>query len=307
MNLNWENLLALGLSLLLAPALTGIVNRVKAYFAGRCGQPLLQPYYDILKLLRKGSVYSHSVSWPFHAAPLVGLGATLCAATMMPFGPTFAPVSFAGDMLLFAYLLALGRFFTVLAALDTASSFEGMGASRELQYAALAEPAMILGLATLAILGRNLSLSGAFGALGLDGWIECQTPLIMLSGALFIVTLAECSRVPFDDPNTHLELTMVHEAMILDNSGPDLGMITYTACLKLWLLCSLVVMTLLPLRTGVFSNGLLCFLCAMALAGCLIGVIESVMARFRFIKAPQTLVGASALALLAMLISIWSR
>ena len=304
--MTWESLTALGLSLVLAPALTGLINRVKAFFAGRCGQPLLQPYHDIFKLLRKGVVYSNTVSWIFQAAPLVGICATLCAATIVPFAGTKAPLNFTGDMILFAYLLALGRFFTVLAAMDTASSFEGMGASRELQFSALAEPAFILGMAALAFIGREISLTDAFLMIDPERWLECPAPLILLTGALFVVALVESCRVPFDNPNTHLELTMVHEAMILDNSGPDLGIITYTACLKLWLLSSLAVMTLIPLRTGQFLYDLLAYLCGMLLAGLLIGAIESTMARFRFIKIPQALVGASALSLLAILISIWS-
>ncbi len=301
-----EGLTALGLSLLLAPALAGLVNRVKAFFAGRCGQPLLQPYYDIIKLLQKGVVYSNTVSWPFQAAPLVGFCATVCAASLLPFAGAPATISFFGDMILFAYLLSLGRFFTVLSALDTASSFEGMGSSRELQFAALAEPAFLLGMASLAVVGRELSMTDAFLMIDPERWLECPAPLLLLTGSLAIVALAECCRVPFDDPNTHLELTMVHEAMILDNGGPDLGVITYTACLKLWLFCSLAVMTLFPLRSGVFAYDLIGYLCCMVLAGVFIGTAESVMARFRFIKIPQALVGASALSLLAILISMWS-
>ncbi len=302
--MNWHGLASLALSLVLAPALLGVVNRTKAFFAGRMGAPLLQPYYDIFKMLRKGSVYSRSCGQVFRMAPSLSLAALACAAAIVPFAGAPSLSSFSCDMILFAYLLGVSRFFSVLAALDTASSFEGMGSSRELQFAALAEPAFMIAMASLALMAGDASLSGIYQKLDFGQWLSMAAPALLVSAALLVVLLAESCRVPFDDPNTHLELTMVHEVMVLDNGGPDLGMIVYASSLKLWLLGALLVMTLIPLRTGCFALDLAAFLACMALLGIFVGSIESFLARFRFIKIPQMLVGASALALLAMLLAL---
>ncbi|PKN18816.1 MAG: hydrogenase, partial [Deltaproteobacteria bacterium HGW-Deltaproteobacteria-22] len=219
--------------LLLAPLLQGIVNRTKARFGGRRGQPLLQAYFDLLKLLRKGAVYSRTTTWIFRAGPSIGLAATLVALTLIPIGRG-APsaMHFTGDLFLLAYCLGLVRFFTVLAALDTGSAFEGMGASREVQFSALAEPALIVALAALARLSGHLSLSDITAAIGVTSWEVAGPALALIALALFVVFLSENSRIPVDDPNTHLELTMIHEVMILDHSGPDLAFIEYGAALK---------------------------------------------------------------------------
>jgi formate hydrogenlyase subunit 4 len=232
-------LLHLVLYLALAPLLPGVVNRVKSRFAGRRGPPLLQLYADLGRLARKSAVYSTTSSWVFRAGPVVGFAAVAMAGALVAFGGAPAALAIPGDLVLFAYLLGLARFATVLAALDTGSSFEGMGAAREVTFAALAEPALFLVLATVARATGSLSLTGMLGPALPAALAQAAPPLALAALALFVVALAECSRIPVDDPSTHLELTMIHEVMVLDHSGPDLALILYGAALKLTLLGAL--------------------------------------------------------------------
>jgi len=292
------------LALLLSPLLLGIINRTKAFFAGRRGAPLVQAYFDCWKLLQKGAVYSRTITWVFVSGPVVGLAAVSAAAALVPLGSIGAPVSFAGDLILFAYLLGLMRFFTVVAALDTGSSFEGMGASREVWFSALAEPALLLGLAVLARETKSLSLSGMIFALTGEVWTRSGIVLLLLAVALFIVLLAENARIPVDDPNTHLELTMIHEVMVLDHSGPDFGFILYGSALKLWVLSAILVGLVVPVRTGnPWLDGAVVLVGIMAVA-VLVGIVESCMARLRLVRVPQLLVGAGAFSTLAMILAL---
>lgn len=290
------------MALLLAPLLSGIINRTKAKFAGRQGQPLLQLYYDIFKLLRKGSVYSRSTTALFRWCPIISLAAIIAAGLFVPFAFTGTPLGFACDLLIFAYFLGLARFMTVLGAMETASSFEGMGASREMQYSTLAEPALLLGLAALAIQTGNLSLSGMLTGVIWEPRLSTGAVLFLVALAIFIVLLCENCRVPFDDPNTHLELTMIHEVMILDYSGPDLGMILYGASLKLWIMGTVLVAIALPWGTENIWLNTIFYLAGMLLLGITIGITESIMARVRLLKVPQILIGAAALAALGILL-----
>jgi formate hydrogenlyase subunit 4 len=283
-------------ALLLAPLLLGIINRTKAVFAGRKGQPLLQPYYTIIKLLRKSAVYSATTTWLFRAGPIVTLAALITASFMLPLGNLGAPVSFSGDVLLFIYLLALGRFFTVVAALDTGSAFEGMGASREVFFSAIAEPVLLLGILALCKHTHSFSLSGITGAL--SGF--SLVPSLLIGAALFLVLLAENARIPVDDPNTHLELTMIHEVMVLDHSGPDFAYISYGVALKLWLFSIIVVRTLMPIHIANTAIDLLVTLLGSGVLAIAVGVVESVMARFRLTRVPLLMAAAFALAALAL-------
>lgn len=273
---------------LLAPMFAGIVNQTKAFFAGRRGPGLFRLYFEIAKLLGKSCPRSSSSTWLFDVAPAVSLAATLVATAMFPWGPVpgaFAPACAA----LFFYLLAAGRFFTVLGALDTGSAFEGMGASREVQFSALAEPALFVILGFLALLTGSSSLGGMLGGYNPSDWTHHSVSLILVGVAFFTILLCESSRVPFDDPETHLELTMVHEAMVLDNAGPDLAFILYGSALRTTLLSAFLVAMLVPelhggpwARTGAVFGGI-------ALTAALVGVVESTMARMRFLKTPQIL------------------
>ncbi|HUV50005.1 MAG TPA: NADH-quinone oxidoreductase subunit H [Anaerolineae bacterium] len=293
------------LALTASPLLLALINRVKAFFGGRSGPPLLQSYYDLFKLLRKGAVYSRTTSWVFRAGPVVGLAAALIALLLVPLGDIPALVAFPGDLLLMAYTLGLMRFFTVIAALDTGSAFEGMGASREVQFSALTEVALLTGLAAISAKVHAVSLSTLSSQVwaGVPAW-EGGATVLLASGALLVVLLAENARIPFDDPNTHLELTMIHEVMILDNGGVDLALIEYASAIKFWVLSALLVSIALPLRTTVPVLNLALGLGAMLILGVVVGCIESMMARLRLVRVPQLIVAAGVLSLLAVIMAV---
>jgi len=280
------------LALAMPPLLLGVIVKTKAAFAGRVGAPLLQPYYDLIKLLRKGSVFSTTTTWVFRAGPIVGLATALLAALLVPLGNHGAPLSFAGDLILFAYLFGLGRFFTIAAALDTGSAFEGMGGAREATFSCLAEPALFLGLLVLVKRSASTSLSAMLGTGLIGQWHTAGASLVMVLASLFIVLLAENCRIPFDDPNTHLELTMIHEVMVLDHSGPSFGMILYGASVKLFVLGAVVVRLATPFATGSLWADWGVFAGSMIVLAVLIGVVESVMARLRLRQVPSLLVAA---------------
>ena len=297
------------LTLILAPLLPGIINRVKARFAGRHGKPVLQTYYDIVKLLRKGEVISRTTTWTFAAAPSVALATTLCALALLPLGGAVSPLAFAGDFVLAAYLLGMGRFAIMLGALDTGSAFEGMGASREATFSALAEPVFFLALMVLTSLCLGLghgadsafSLSTMFDGQTAGAWITGKGELLLLPVIFFVLLLVENCRIPVDDPNTHLELTMIHEVMVLDHSGPNLAMILYGAALKLWFFAALIAGLITPalplwqqmgLRVGV-----------VLLLAVVVGVVESVMARLRMERVAYLLGAAAVMGMLTLILT----
>lgn len=295
-------LLHLILLLVFAPLLLGVITRTKALFGGRVGAPLLQPYWDLARLWRKGSVFSRTTTWVFRAGPVVGLTVPVLASLLIPFGALPAPFSFEGDLILFVYLFGLARFFTAAAALDTGSSFEGMGAAREVTFSCLAEPTVLFSLIVLARLSGGLSLNRLLGPHLAATWGPAAASLGLILVCLLVVLLVENSRIPFDDPNTHLELTMVHEVMVLDHSGPAFGMILYGAALKLMVLGSLVVRLALPWQTGHWLTDALVFLGGQLLLAVLIGVVESVMARLRLVRVPQILIGTSLISIFALVL-----
>jgi len=291
-------------ALTLSPLLLGVIAKTKAFFAGRIGPPLLQPYYDLVKLLRKGSVFSTTTTWVFRAGPVVALVTAAIAVLLIPLVSARAPISFTGDVILLAYLLGLGRFFTASAALDTGSSFEGMGAAREVTFACLAEPAFFLGLLVLAKLSGSLQLAGMLGgSLGVY-WSTAGASLALVLLSWFVVLLAENSRIPFDDPNTHLELTMIHEVMVLDHSGPAFGLILYGAALKLFVFGALVVRLAFPLTTGFPWLDWPLFVGGMLVVAVIIGVVESTMARLRLTHIPVLLVAACLLSAFGIILVV---
>jgi len=287
-----------------APLLPGIINKIKAFFAGRKGPSAFQLYFDIAKLLRKASVYSTTCTWIFRWAPVITLSSLLAAMMLLPYAGIQSPLGFSGDLILYLYLCGTGRFFTVLGALDTGSSFEGMGASRECQFGVLAEGAMLTAFGALILLTHKFSLSGIFHQMVTCLWSADGTALLLVSIVVFIVILVECCRVPMDDPDTHLELTMIHEAMILDNSGVDLGIIHYAAALKMWILLLVETLLLIPRYTGCAWIELVIEIICVLAGTLLIGIVESVIARFRFLKVPQVLSAAIGSGLLAIVLLI---
>ena len=290
--------------LVFPPLMLGVITKTKAAFAGRVGAPFLQPYYDIVKLLRKGSVFSRTTTWVFRAGPVVGVATALLSSALVPIGGRSALIAFEGDFLLLAYLLGLGRFFTMAAALDTGSAFEGMGAAREATFACLAEPAFVLGLLALARASGSLSLSSMLGSTMPLAWTRAGASFVLVATALFIVLLAENSRIPVDDPNTHLELTMIHEVMVLDHGGPALGLILYGASIKLFVFAAVIARLVLPVAPesawvawGVAAASVLA-------VSVVIGVVESTMARLRLTHIPSLLVAACLLSAFGIVLQV---
>jgi len=299
-----HNTIHILVALTFPPLLLGVINKTKAFFAGRVGPPLLQAYYDLFKLFQKGSVFSQTTTWVFRAGPIVGLVTAAIAVLLVPLTDSHAPVSFTGDLILLAYLLGLGRFFTASAALDTGSAFEGMGAAREVTFACLAEPAFFLGLLVLAKLTGSLQLTGMLGSSLAPHWLTAGASLALVLLSWFIVLLAENCRIPFDDPNTHLELTMIHEVMVLDHSGPAFGMILYGAALKLFVFGALVVRLAVPVNTGVPWLDWPIFAGSMLVVAVVIGVLESTMARLRLTQVQVLLLAACLLSAFGVILLV---
>ncbi len=310
--------LSLVVALLCAPFLLGIINRVKAYFGGRQGRHLLQLYFDIYKLWGKTSVYPHASSWVFRVSPLLNIAAVLFILLVLPFGYSQPIFSFVGDFVFVAGLLAVVRFSLVLGALDTGSAFEGMGAAREALFGAMAEPIFLLALVCLAYESGQASLGGMLSNIPYAGWFAGWPFYVLLSLAFFLLLLVENSRLPADDPNTHLELTMIHEVMILDHSASELAILEYASSLKLWIFCQIIASLLVP-TFGVgtaFEQGLGLDLYSMLLhlgvmlilifcLAAVVGVVESVMARLRMERVPQLMTLAASFTCLAALV-LWS-
>ena len=300
-----ESSLALGIALLLAPVLPGVILKVKALFAGKTGPPLLIRWYTLIKLLRKGSVYSDSTGFVFRLGPVVGCATALLALLFFPFAGLPPLLSFTGDIIVVLYALGLGRFCTVLAALDTASPFEGMGAAREVFFASLAEIGLFVVLILFHRMGGGLSLAGWFAgpqAISLAGTQGALLLLVIVD--LFLLLLAENSRVPVDDPATHLELTMIHEVMILDHSGPDLALIEFGAHCRLLFSACLVASLLRPtLAAGPLTNGLV-FVGLLVLVYATVGVTESITARLRMNLVPKFILTSFALVFFAIILTM---
>jgi formate hydrogenlyase subunit 4 len=297
-----EPLFSLLLVLAVAPLLPGLATRTRALLTGRRGAPVLQLYRDLARLLRKGPVYSRTTTQVFRVGPVVVHATVILAGGLLPLDGHTALVSFRGDLVAFTGLLGLGRFALVLAGLDTGSSFEGMGASREVTVSAFAEPALFLCFTVLVLATGELSLAGMLGQPLAAVWPDAAPSLALAGAALFMLALAETSRVPVDDPATHLELTMIHEVIVLDHSGPELGMILFGNAVKLALFGTLVTAVLVPLGLLPWWLASLVLVAGLGLVAIGVGIVESSMARLRMNRVPQFLVAASALAVFGVIL-----
>ena len=268
--------------LLLAPLLPGIINKVKAWVACRQGPPVLQLYYDLARLWRKGVVLSTLASPGFVIAPAVAWVAIVGASLLLPLAGAGTAASFDGDVLLLVYLLALARFCTAWGAMETGSAFEGMGAAREVSYAVLAEIGIITAILTLVVQSGSIALSSMFQPLPGPG-------AALLAVGLFIILLAENCRVPFDDPNTHLELTMIHEVMVLDHSGPPFALILHGASVKLLLFSALLTQAVLPLAELPLLASMAALILGVLVVTVAVGLVESLTARLAFRRVPLLL------------------
>ncbi len=283
----------------------GIILRVKSIASGRKGPGILQPWKNILLLLRKGSVFSTVTGFVFRLAPAVGLATVLCAILLVPFPGNPAAFSFAGDFIFLATLLALGKFFLISSSLDTGSSFEGMGASREALYSLLTEPAFIILFATLALLTGENSMQEIFASLSFSGHLSFIIGFIAIY-LLVQIAMIENSRMPVDDPKTHLELTMIHEVMILDHSGFDLALLHLANTFKFALYGLLIANFLVPADAAVAWR-IAAFLGIQVTFAGMIGLMESFRARKKLARNPQFIVTLSSIALVAFLLVMLIR
>ena len=280
-----NSVLQLVLLLLVAPLLSGIIKTLKARLQTRRGPGVLQSYRDILKLLRKGMVIPETASWIFSAAPYMVFATATIVGLMIPMTTTHAPLSLFGGVLAIIGLLALGRFFLALGGLDTGSSFGGLGSSREMTISAIAEPAMMLAIFTVALGANSTNLSEMAKVAVTQSWRFLAPSQMLAFAALFIVLIAETGRIPIDNPATHLELTMIHEAMVLEYSGPYLALIEWGASIKQLVLMTLLVNTFFPFglssdwTLGTVGLGLTVYLAKMLLLSGLIVLVETTNAK----------------------------
>lgn len=264
----------------------GIINKTKSFCAAKIGPSIWQVWFDFFKYWKKGQVISTTTTFIYTWAPIVSVSAIIIAGLLIPMVAQQAIYNFPASFIVFSYILALSRLSTILMALDTGSSFEGMGANRENTYAILSEPAFLMVFASLVLLGNpSLTFSGMISGLQISEPIYLLIRILVIS-IFFIMMLIEGCRVPIDDPKTHLELTMIHEVMVLDNSGPDMAMITYGAGLKMQLFAVLIINLLLPSSLSI-GMSFLYMIISLSIIAILIGILESLMARFRLSHIPQ--------------------
>ncbi len=300
-----ESILLWVFALLTAPFFAGVILKIKAFFGGRKGSPVLINYYTLFKLFKKGSVYSTSTTFVFKMGPWVNLAAVLTALLFLPIAGHAPIFSFDGDVIFILYLLGLARFFTIAAAMDTASPFEGMGAAREAFFPILCEASMFMILILFYRLTGELSFSAYLAGVQPFGlWQTAGAPLLFVIISLFIILLTENARVPVDDPATHLELTMIHEVMVLDHSGPDLGLIELGSFLKLFFYSSIVARLAFPYELGNPFFNLAIFSLGVLLVVVFVGIMESVMARYRMDRVPKFVLTSFALAFFATVITL---
>lgn len=291
-----------------APLVTGIIRKTKARFQHRRGAGVLQPYFDLAKLLRKEVVVSSVSSWLFRVTPYLVFGSTLVIVLLVPTMSAPAPLHWMGDIITVIYLFALGRFFVALAGLDTGSAFGGLGSSREMSIASIIEPAMMLAIFTASVSAGSTNLSVVVERLS-------STPLAMMHPAhllafsgLFIVTMAETGRIPVDNPATHLELTMIHEAMILEYSGRYLALIEWASQVKLVVFLALLSNMFFPIGMATtwspwsLAVGTAAFFLKVIVLAVIVAVVESTNAKLRLFRVPELLMVAFILSLLALIL-----
>lgn len=299
--------LQLVLVLLVAPLLSGIIKTLKARLQTRRGPSIFQSFRDISKLLRKGMVIPETASWIFSATPYIVFATATLVALMIPITTTHAPFSLFGGVLAVIYLLALGRFFLALGGLDAGSSFGGLGSSREMTISAIAEPAMMLAIFTVALAANSTNLSEMAKVAVTQSWKFLAPSQMLAFAALFIVLIAETGRIPVDNPATHLELTMIHEAMVLEYSGPYLALIEWGGSIKQLVLMTLVVNTFFPFGLSAdwtvrgIGLGLVFYIAKMLALACLVVLVETSNAKLRLFRVPELLMVSFILGALALI------
>lgn len=280
----------------------GIILITKARLSGRKGPGLFQPLFDVIRLLKKGSIYSHTTSAVFKIAPVIYGASILVALIVVPFGQFRGFLSFEGDFLFFAYILAIGKFLMILGAMDTGSGFEGMGANREALYAMLVEPAFFILMGSLALLTNHTSFHDIYIHLNVDSYLPTLIVIVGIN-LLVQISLVENSRIPVDDPTTHLELTMVHEVMVLDTSGFDLAIIHVATWLKFAIYGALIANFPVPEGQSLGAQ-IGVFIVVQIVFAIVIGVLESFRARNKMARNPQWILTLSAVSLIIFLTSL---
>jgi formate hydrogenlyase subunit 4 len=303
----------MALVLALSPLLTGFVRKAKARMLRRQGPPVLQPYRDLLRLMRKEVVLADNASWLFRVTPYLIFATTWVAAALVPTFATGLLFSWTADLIAIVALLGSARFFLALAGMDVGTSFGGIGSSREVMIAALAEPAMLMIVFSLALIAGSTQLSAVATYMASPN-VGLRVSLGMAMIALIMVAIAENGRIPVDNPATHLELTMVHEAMVLEYSGRHLAMIEFAASLKLLLYASLIVCVFAPWKLAIlgagpmaYTVGAAIYLAKLALAGFFLALFETATAKMRVFRVPEFLGAALMLGLLGTLLLFVSR
>jgi len=296
-----EKIFSLIIILFLAPFFAGLVNKFKAILTGRVGAPILQPYFELMRLLKKETINATTSSFISRISPLINFAAMLIAASMLPVGNFKSIISFDGDIILFAYILGFARFFQILAAMDIGSSFEGMGAAREATFALFAEPIFFFSIGSISFLSGMTSLYDIYHSIQLTN-ISYEVFIIICSISVFMLAVTECSRMPVDDPNTHLELTMIHEVMILDNSGFDLMLYQYSSFIKLFIYAMLEVGFFYPFALQNYWLGIIIFVVGLLALSLSLAIVETITSRYKMKNIPQYLLFATAIGILNLLI-----
>jgi formate hydrogenlyase subunit 4 len=297
--------------LLVAPLFVSIIKKVKAWAQGRSGPSVFQTYLTLAKLLKKETVYSSHSSWVMRLTPYVSIAAVLVAALFVPLVFVPDPVGGIGNIILLLYLLALARFFMALAGLDAGSSFGGMGSSREMSISAIIEPTTIIVFAALVFVFKSLNVFDMFAASAAAGAPATPT-LILLGISLFIILVVETSRIPVDNPETHLELTMIHEGMILEQSGKNMALMELSAAVKLTLLMALLLNLIVPfgltttLAIGTIAVAAILFVFKATVLAAIIGLFESSMAKMRFFRLPSLFAMAFFFSTLIIIIEVFA-
>ncbi|MDD4308136.1 MAG: respiratory chain complex I subunit 1 family protein [Thermoplasmata archaeon] len=304
-------LMNLGLVIVLAPLFISLIKIVKASAQGRKGPSVFQTYRNLMKLFKKEVIYSSNSSWIMRITPYVNIICMLVAALFVPLVFIPGPQSWFGNVILFLYIFALARFFMALAGLDAGSTFGGMGSSREMSLSSLTEPAMILVFAALAFVYQATNLFDIFITLSESPLMAFNPSLMLLAISLFIILIAETARIPLDNPETHLELTMVHEAMILEQSGRNLALMEMSAAVKQLLLMSVLINIFFPwgnttsFTIPAIAGSLVLFLVKCILLALVIGLFESSLAKMRLFRLPNLLIIASVLAFLTVILEVF--
>lgn len=306
LSVSLQGLFPFVLILLVSPFLVGLINKQKAILTGRIGAPIWQPYFDLARLSRKETIYATTASFISRISPVISFTAILFTLLILPIGYVRPLFSFNGDIIVFAYLLGLARFFQILGAMDIGSSFEGMGAAREATFAVFAEPIFFFTLGSLAFISGHTSIYDIYHSIQLNE-PSALVFIIVSSISGFILLVTECSRMPIDDPNTHLELTMIHEVMILDNSGLDLFLYQYGSYIKIMVYAVFEASFFNPFSMANEWLGFTVFIVVLVLLTTVIAWVETMIARFKMKSIPQYLLFATAIGILNLLIYTFIR